>query len=236
MKSKTHTRINIEFDANYIQKKTEILLGYSAVRLFDDYLGVYHLEANVYQEIKSVLLSLVDESMSKKPDYLEMAVCKLIEFMITVKRNLSSQSNKSNAFSPQKIVEDAVKIINSEVQNKITLKSISEKLFINKAYLSRLFKKYKQTSVQRYINLQKSRIAKELLVTTEWSVEKIAGSVGYKNSSYFSTVFKDETGMSPLKYRLYVKVTDQLENDYQNRTLKSKKLIREEIDKDMKQH
>jgi YesN/AraC family two-component response regulator len=36
------------------------------------------------------------------------------------------------------------------------------------------------------------------------SVESIVAEVGYENASYFHKIFKNKTGMSPLKFRAHV--------------------------------
>ena len=43
--------------------------------------------------------------------------------------------------------------------------------------------------------------AKRLLLTTNLSVSEVAGRSGYENISYFSTVFRKYTGMSPIDWR-----------------------------------
>lgn len=51
--------------------------------------------------------------------------------------------------------------------------------------------------------LMKIRIdkAKELMVNSTEKLYDIAASVGYSNSQYFSTIFKEMEGVSPSEYR-----------------------------------
>lgn len=56
-----------------------------------------------------------------------------------------------------------------------------------------------------YIRLIRINEASRLLKETRLTIAEVATKVGFTNSGYFSTVFKDEKGMTPSKYR-------QLEN------------------------
>jgi transcriptional regulator GlxA family with amidase domain len=43
--------------------------------------------------------------------------------------------------------------------------------------------------------------AKNLLVTTDLSMDEIAERCGYSSANYFSLIFKKNVGLSPLNYR-----------------------------------
>ena len=56
-------------------------------------------------------------------------------------------------------------------------------------------------NLREYINKIRIDEAKRLLLTTNLAVSEVAGMVGYDNISYFSTVFRKHTGMSPVDWR-----------------------------------
>lgn len=56
-------------------------------------------------------------------------------------------------------------------------------------------------STNKYIRRIRIDIAKELLAKTNKSVGTIAEETGFSESQYFSTVFKQETGMTPSQYK-----------------------------------
>ncbi|KRK89588.1 helix-turn-helix domain-containing protein [Lentilactobacillus sunkii] len=224
MNSKSHTRIVIEFDGNYTDTKMKELIGFGTFDFFDKFTGVYQLPSSILQNIQRTMTVIVDEQINKRPGYLEMIVCKLCQLFLQINRDVKSDRNRK-ASSPEQLVQTAIEYIEEHPAVSLSLADISKELFVTREYLSRMFKKYKNTTVQKYINLSKSRTAKELLNSTEDSIAKIADELGFQSTSYFSTVFKNETGMSPRKYREFVKITNQLENDYNNRNLKSKRLL-----------
>ena len=56
-------------------------------------------------------------------------------------------------------------------------------------------------STNKYIRRIRIEVAKEMLAKTNKSVGTIAEETGFSESQYFSTVFKQETGMTPSQYK-----------------------------------
>ena len=57
------------------------------------------------------------------------------------------------------------------------------------------------TSFTDYLSRTRIERSIELLRDTDMSLLEIAGLVGFEDQSYFTKVFKKETGLSPKKYR-----------------------------------
>lgn len=82
-----------------------------------------------------------------------------------------------------------------------TIASYAAEIGISENYLSRLVKKATGRSVGAWIDIVRIQRAKRLLSVTEDSVIDIAASVGIEDQSYFSRLFKKETGMTPTAFR-----------------------------------
>lgn len=74
-------------------------------------------------------------------------------------------------------------------------------MYLNPDYLDRFFKKETGMSVSRFIQMERVKMAKDLLNQEELSVGEIAVKCGYTNLSNFSAMFKRETGKNPIDYR-----------------------------------
>lgn len=83
----------------------------------------------------------------------------------------------------------------------ITLDSIANYLGINKSYFCTIFKKVTKQSFCNYTNAIRVDKSKHLLISTDLSILDIALATGFSSSSYFNTVFKKVTGITPLEYR-----------------------------------
>ena len=83
----------------------------------------------------------------------------------------------------------------------LSVSVIADELNISAAYLSTLFKKETGQTLIKYISWYRIEKAKELLKTTTMKVGDIAEKVGYVNASYFISLFRNNVGCSPAKYR-----------------------------------
>ena len=94
--------------------------------------------------------------------------------------------------------------VHDNYSQNIRLKDLSEKFYINTAYLGQLFKKETGASFSRYLNEIRIEKAKELLRRTDLHIYQIAEKVGYGNSDYFIIKFKEFEGCTPLEYKMKV--------------------------------
>lgn len=112
-------------------------------------------------------------------------------------RQDGSQPQNNN----EEIVAKVRKYIEEHLSYNISRQEIAEYVFLNKDYLSRIFKEETGQSIVDYIIKKKIHVACELLTTTTLSVSKVAACIGYTHMPYFSKIFKKETGMTPNEYR-----------------------------------
>ena len=74
-------------------------------------------------------------------------------------------------------------------------------LYIQRNYLSQLFKKQTGQKFVDYLNDIRMNKAKELLIHSDRKMYQIAKNVGYDNTKYFFRIFKKKIGLSPEQYR-----------------------------------
>lgn len=92
--------------------------------------------------------------------------------------------------------------IQSAYAARLSVQELAEKVYITPQYLSRLFVRFLGCSTYEYlVNYRISR-AKELLLSRERAeIQRIAGEVGFGESSHFIAVFKKRTGLTPYQFR-----------------------------------
>lgn len=98
-------------------------------------------------------------------------------------------------------IHSAKHFILKHIQENICIDDIAEEVHLNAQYLMRLFKKEMGVSILEYITDERIKLAKEILLKTDYPINQVADSVGYANYSYFTKIFKRATGVSPKKYR-----------------------------------
>lgn len=127
-------------------------------------------------------------------------VSQLKEWMIHFLEEAVSMMEQISTESKKVEIIDAQKYILLNMDQKITLVEISERLYLNSSYFSRLFKKETGENFIEYVNRVKMERAKELLNESDKTIDDIAQSLGYDNKGYFVKVFKDHYGVPPSRY------------------------------------
>jgi two-component system response regulator YesN len=84
---------------------------------------------------------------------------------------------------------------------RLTLDMIAEFVYYNPSYISSLFKKLTGQGITDYITELRIKQAKELLLSTNKSMDEIANEVGLNNNSYLTAIFKKRVHVSPSEYR-----------------------------------
>lgn len=85
--------------------------------------------------------------------------------------------------------------------DKIPLDDLAEHFFINKFYLSKIFKETYGTTVNNYLISKRITRAKQLLRFTDMTVDEVGAAVGMGDANYFSRMFRKVEGISPREYR-----------------------------------
>jgi len=94
-------------------------------------------------------------------------------------------------------------------QKNISLNELSQTIYLSASYLSTYFKKQTGQTISDYMIMVRIEQAKQLLVESNNTVNQIAEQVGYSGYRYFSTLFKNITGVTPIQYRLKHMSEDQ---------------------------
>lgn len=98
-------------------------------------------------------------------------------------------------------IKNALYYIHTHISEPLSLKAVSEIINLNPTYLCQLFKKEVHTGFCDYVLLRRLKLAKELLLHSNDSIEKIAEQCGFKNHAYFSTCYRKYFGISPSQER-----------------------------------
>lgn len=98
--------------------------------------------------------------------------------------------------------DSVIQYIQDHYKDDLTLNNVAEKFYVSPNYLSSLINQHSQKSFREHINECRISEAKRLLIESKMKVNTIGKVVGFNRSSYFGYVFKRETGLSPLEYRM----------------------------------
>lgn len=99
------------------------------------------------------------------------------------------------------MIEQICQYVQQNYSASISLASISELMYVNPSYLSRIFKAETNVSLSAYINEVRIAAAKNMLLDTDELIIDIAVACGYNYIPHFNKIFRESTGMTPTQYR-----------------------------------
>ena len=132
-------------------------------------------DMKIYEKLASLLTLLMEESW-----------------------NPGAHPEKKNRRRNVQAVKD---YLDQHYSEKISLDNLAEQFYINKFYLTRIFREQFGLSVSAYLQQVRITHAKQLLRFTDQSIEKTGQECGMNDANYFSRIFRKTEGVSPGEYR-----------------------------------
>lgn len=117
------------------------------------------------------------------------------------KETSSKISKKSLSGTEENPIKAAIKYINDNYTQQLTLNLVANLVHLNPQYFSRYFKSKTGYTFTQYITKLRIDKAKKLLATSDKSITQISLEVGYIDPAYFSKVFYKSEKKSPCKYK-----------------------------------
>ena len=131
-----------------------------------------------------------------------ISVLREIELKIEgVNRTVSKSEKKESVEVGNLLIRKALDYIELHYAEKIGLKTLSDALYISPNYFSDLFRRHMKVKFSDFLIEYRLKKACILLKNPEYKVSEIAEMVGFRDSTYFSTVFKKTYNLTPLEYK-----------------------------------
>lgn len=113
----------------------------------------------------------------------------------------SDASPRNRKLSTKELYDSAVSYVEQNYAKPLNVQVVCDELGISPTYLSRLFRKYGNTTFNTFLIAQRMEAAIVLLSEKpEMLLRDVAACVGYEDTSYFAKVFYQYTGKKPSKY------------------------------------
>ena len=159
---------------------------------------VFHPKSlSKFQELFDELYLLASSS-----DYIrDMRINEKLSALLTMLMEESWHPEESSVSKKRMELTNLKEYLDEHYTEKISLDELSARFFINKYYLTKIFKETYGTTINNYIIAKRITRSKQLLRFTDKTLEEIAIEVGMNGGNYFSRMFKKIEGISPREYR-----------------------------------
>ncbi|MDY3928851.1 MAG: AraC family transcriptional regulator [Clostridia bacterium] len=166
----------------------------------------YYIFKDKGNRLLTIFEIVKNEYFERKPLYLEIISNNIKTILIEFARDihlLKKIDTYSNTV--QQLIDYCILYYNTD----ITLKGLSETFHFSQTHITNLFKKTVGYSFLEYLRQLRIYKAQGMLFRTNNTVSEISKAVGYKKTEYFSKLFKQYTGLTPLQYRKKIRSLNQ---------------------------
>lgn len=139
---------------------------------------------------------ILTEFSTKRLLYRESAGNLLKALLVRLLR-ISAENASQGAKVPEKIID----YIRVHYREPLSNTLFSQMFGYHEYHLNRLFLKHTGSTIRQYILDMRISHAKKALLNTDLPLAAIAEAVGFNSNSYFSTYFRQATGLTPAQFR-----------------------------------
>ncbi|MGI6192009.1 MAG: helix-turn-helix domain-containing protein [Christensenellales bacterium] len=127
------------------------------------------------------------------------SICTQLVFQLI--RDLHSKAHASKAGKENQYIRAAIELMEKHYNSNISINDICRLIYLSPCHFKRVFKEHTGQSPYQYLMRIRIEKSKELLKSTDDSVEEVARRCGFVNSGHFATVFKRHFNLSPTEFR-----------------------------------
>lgn len=138
--------------------------------------------------------SVLDLSCASLIASLRLIVCSIL-------LEAAKQIGCARTFEPKQAVQSAIALMESHIDETISIETVAEAVHCSRARFFDLFKDATGMTPNDYWQRLRIDRAQRLLTGSSKSITEIAMECGFSTSQYFSSVFRKYSGVSPSDYR-----------------------------------
>ena len=128
----------------------------------------------------------------------EKEIDKLHQDMVIDYTSRMIASRKNKIYSKQ--ISRCIDYIYDHLTENITTSDIASKIGLSRAYLSTLFKKETNFTINEFITLKKLQTAENMLKYSHYNISEISNLLAFSSQSYFTKLFKTYSGETPKRF------------------------------------
>lgn len=192
-----------ETSQNLWQLKWIHFYGPSMSQIYNKYVdrgGLCHFHPTDLTSYEQIWKNLFQIANSQ--DYIrDMRINEILSSLLTLLMTENGYSTSHPGEHKKNQLLDIKEYLDLHYGEKITLDDLSTRFYINKYYLTRIFKEQFGIPINQYLQQIRITHAKQLLRFSDKTAEAIANECGFESVHYFSRTFKKIEGLCPSEYR-----------------------------------
>ncbi len=166
-----------------------------------------HLSEKEKQLLYECIVKIQSELKENIDDYSQTIIVSTIELLLNYCNRFYGRQFITRKATNRDVLEKVETLLKEYFSNKTdsnglpTVKYLAEVVNLSPGYLGDLLKKETGLNAQEHIHQYIIEEAKNILLNSSQSISEIAFQLGFEYPQYFSRLFKQKTGTTPLEYR-----------------------------------
>jgi AraC-like DNA-binding protein len=166
-----------------------------------------HLSEKEKQLLFECIVKIQSELKENIDDYSQTIIVSTIELLLNYCNRFYGRQFITRKATNRDILEKVEVLLKEYFSNKRdsfglpTVKYLADAVNLSPGYLGDLLKKETGLNAQEHIHHYIIEAAKNILLNSSQSISEIAFQLGFEYPQYFSRLFKQKTGTTPLEYR-----------------------------------
>lgn len=137
---------------------------------------------------KQLLHNRLKKSLDESFDYLTRLI-------------LNEVYSSNTAFKTNAVAENVALWIKANNCKYLTVAEISANFGYNADYLNRIFKRYYNKGIKQYIDEERTKFIKNLMLNERMTLVEISKAAGFEEYKYFLKFFKYHEGFTPTEFK-----------------------------------
>lgn len=164
----------------------------------------------IFQEVNDSFITIIRLLEEKITDPMQNTVAvgglafSAISLLTVFQDAYGTKSTDENHIDVDRRLELAKQFIKDNVLNNPSAEDVAAYCNLSQKQLTRIFQSYENTTVKKYITIQRVEKMEELISRKDMTVKEIADKMSFNNEYYFNTFFKKYFGMTPGEYKKIV--------------------------------
>lgn len=203
-----YRRFVLWISKNYCQKLEQESLSYTYFirEATEKDAFYYEFDTIAFNAIQHKLFRLIEESLSNRFGKQQKLQLYIQELLLQLSRRSYEENHKISSDEGQPVLDAVIQVIEENLDRELSLDFLADKLFLNKYYISHVFKDQLGLPIHQYIIKRRLAICRDAYLC-DASVTEISQKYGFGDYSNFYRAFKKEYGMSPKEYKDKYKAT-----------------------------
>jgi AraC-like DNA-binding protein len=154
-----------------------------------------------------ILELLTEEIVQKGPGYVQAIEGLVVKLLLDTARAVVEVLpqfilDDLSAKSPEEtVIHMVVRYLRDNYNHAISIRDLAAQVHLSERHICRLFRKMMGMSILEYLTKLRVEIAAQLLLERRLAIKEVAQTVGYPDVRYFTTLFRQYTGLTPAVFR-----------------------------------